>query len=75
MDTEKKTKVNFLVKEIGKGNDGAFEELYKLIYKELFYFLRKYTYDIEDIKDVIENTFMIVIEKFIILSKLLFMDI
>ncbi len=63
MDTEKKTKVNFLVKEIGKGNDGAFEELYKLIYKELFYFLRKYTYDIEDIKDVIENTFMIVIEK------------
>lgn len=63
MDIEKKTKVNILVKEIGKGNDDAFEELYKLIYKDLFYFLRKFTYDIEDIKDVIENTFLIVIEK------------
>lgn len=63
MNIEKKTKVNFLVKEIGKGNDKAFEELYNLIYKELFNFLRKYTYDIEDIKDVIENTFLVVIQK------------
>ena len=63
MNIDKKTKVNILVKEIGKGNDEAFEELYKLIYKDLFYFLRKYTYDTEDIKDVISNTFLIVIEK------------
>ena len=63
MNIDKKTKVNILVKEIGKGNEEAFEELYKLIYKDLFYFLRKYTYDTEDIKDVISNTFLIVIEK------------
>ena len=63
MDIEKKIRINTLVKEIGKGNEEAFEELYNLMYKELFYFLKKYTYDIEDIKDVIENTFVIVIEK------------
>lgn len=63
MNIDKKTKVNILVKEIGKDNEEAFEELYKLIYKDLFFFLRKFTYDAEDIKDVISNTFLIVIEK------------
>lgn len=63
MNAEKKSRINFLVKEIGDGNSEAFEELYNLIYKELFYFLKKYTYDTEDIKDVIENTFVVIIEK------------
>lgn len=60
---EKKTRINLLVKEIGKDNIEAFEELYHLIYKELFYFLKRYTYDKEDIEDVIDKTFMIVLEK------------
>lgn len=63
MSKEDKLRINLLVKEIGLGNDEAFEELYHLIYKELFYFLRKYNYDTEDIKDVIENTFLVIIEK------------
>ena len=62
MDIEKKIRINTLVKEIGKGNEEAFEELYNLMYKELFYFFFFFTYDIEDIKVFIENFFVIVIE-------------
>lgn len=63
MENEKKKQINSLVKQIANGDEYAFECLYNIVYKELFQFLRKYTFNVEDIKDVIENTFLIVIRK------------
>ena len=58
MDTKDKLKINNLVKDI-KNSDSAFEELYTIMYKEVFQFLRRYTDDFASIEDVIEETFII----------------
>lgn len=63
MDNNQKEQINTLVQNIGMGDEKSFDVLYAMLHKDLFYFLKKYHYDEEHIKDVIVSTFMIIIEK------------
>lgn len=58
-----KNEINQLVKEIGIGNEVAFELLYTKMKKIIYYFLLKENADKDTIEDVIASTFLIVIEK------------
>ena len=63
MDKITKDKINLLVNSIANGDDEAFEQLYFLTYNVLYSFLKKYNKNDEIIKDVISQTFLIVIAK------------
>ncbi len=63
MTKDDKAEVNYLVKQLAQGNVDAFDRLYTIMYEVIFSFLRKYYKDDEVIKDVITQTFMVVIQK------------
>lgn len=58
-----KKEINHLVKEIGIGNEVAFEILYNKMKKVVHYFLLRLNADKDAIEDVIASTFLIVIQK------------
>ena len=58
-----KKEINNLVKEIGIGNELAFEILYKKMYKVIYYFLLRENANKDAIEDVISSTFFVVIQK------------
>ena len=58
-----KKEINHLVKEIGIGNEFAFEVLYNKMKKIIYYFLLGQNANKDAIEDVIASTFLIVIEK------------
>lgn len=49
--------VNHLIAKIKKGDKDAFEKLYKLTYHHLTYVVFNYTYDREDVNDIIQETY------------------
>ena len=63
MNKDIKKKINILIKEISHKKEDALEELYNLTYKIIFSFLKRYTNNIEIIKDTISMTFITIIEK------------
>ena len=64
MDTkELKSRVNYLTKELTNKNTNALAELYNILYKPIFRFLRRYSTNDDIIKDSISMTFVTVIEK------------
>ena len=58
-----KKEINELVKEIGCGNENAFNLLYTKMRKIVYYFLLKQNANIDSVEDVIASTFLVVIEK------------
>ena len=58
-----KKEINRLVKEIGVGNEYAFEVLYNKMKKIIYYFLLGQNANKDAIEDVIASTFLVVIEK------------
>ena len=58
-----KKEINYLVKEIGSGNEVAFELLYNKMKKVIYYFLINENAKKDAIEDVIASTFLIVIQK------------
>ena len=58
-----KKEINHLVKEIGVGNEVAFEILYNKMKKVIYYFLLRENANKDAIEDVISSTFLIVIQK------------
>lgn len=63
MTDEQKKLVNKLVKEISKNNKESLEKLYTLMYRVLFCFLRNNCNNDSMIEDVINETFIVVINK------------
>ena len=63
MTQEQKKEVNTLVKKISIGDIDATGTLYRLMYRVIFDFLRKWSYDEYIIDDAISMTFKIIIEK------------
>ena len=58
-----KREINQLVKEIGIGNEQAFDILYIKMKKVIYYFLLRYNLSKDEIEDIISSTFLTVIEK------------
>jgi len=58
-----KKEINHLVKEIGLGNEVAFESLYNKMKNIIYYFLLRENADKDTIEDVIASTFLVVIQK------------
>ena len=58
-----KKEINELVKEIGCGNEDAFNLLYTRMKKFLYYFLLKEKANKDAIEDIIASTFLVVIKK------------
>jgi len=58
-----KKEINHLVKEIGLGNEVAFESLYNKKKNIIYYFLLRENADKDTIEDVIASTFLVVIQK------------
>ena len=58
-----KKEINHLVKEIGIGNESAFEVLYNKMKKIIYHFLLGQNAHKDAIEDVIASTFLIVIQK------------
>lgn len=64
MDTKDlKARVNYLTKELTNKNTDALTELYSILYKPIFRFLRRYSANDDIIKDIISMTFVTIIEK------------
>ncbi len=58
-----KKEINNLVREIGVGNEVAFETLYNKMKRVIYYFLLRENANKDAIEDVISSTFLIVIQK------------
>ena len=58
-----KKEINYLVKEIGIGNESAFDILYNKMKRIMYYFLLGQNANRDAIEDVIASTFLIVIQK------------
>ena len=58
-----KKEINLLVKQIGDGNDKAFDLLYSKMKKTIYYFLLKDHINEDAIEDIIASTFLVVIHK------------
>lgn len=58
-----KKEINQLVKQIGCGNEDAFDLLYNKMKNVIYYFLLKEEATKEAIEEVISSTFLVVIEK------------
>ena len=58
-----KKEINHLVKEIGVGNEVAFEILYNKMKKVIYYFLLRENANKDAIEDIISSTFLVVIQK------------
>ncbi len=58
-----KKEINLLVKLISNGDAEAFDKLYRNIYKPLFRYIYGLVPDSAAVKDILQNTFLTVIEK------------
>lgn len=63
LPSEDQQEINELVKKLKYDDMRALDLLFEKMYRVIFLFLKKYCYDDEIIKDVIEETFVIVFNK------------
>ncbi|MBE7074788.1 MAG: sigma-70 family RNA polymerase sigma factor [Clostridiales bacterium] len=63
MTKEEKIEINYLVKQVANNNSEAMGILYQKMYKVVFSFLFRYSYNVDYISEAVDKTFDTIIQK------------